>query len=196
MLGEALTIITSLFDGGYVNFAGDHFRVDSAKVWDLPEQRVPIGVAVSGNQSIETFAPLADHLIAVEPEAELVQQWDEAAPGSRTPQDRAAAGLLGRRPRRAPSSAPTSSSAGSVAAGRSTPSCPGPAGFAGATQFVDRGRRRLDPVRPGPRRDREAVARLRPTPASPTWRSCRSATRTQHDFLEFAEHELLPALRG
>ena len=29
MLEEALRIITALFDGGYVNFTGDHFRVDS-----------------------------------------------------------------------------------------------------------------------------------------------------------------------
>ena len=35
--------------------------------------RVPIGVAVSGAQSIARFAPLADHLIAVEPDADLDQ---------------------------------------------------------------------------------------------------------------------------
>src|SRR3954470_13865835 len=77
-LEEALKIINALFDGGYVDFVGNHYRVDSAKVWDLPQNPVPIGVAVSGHQSIETFAPLADHLIAVEPEAELVHQWDRA----------------------------------------------------------------------------------------------------------------------
>src|SRR6266702_2412157 len=33
MLAEALTIIAELFDGGYVNYAGKHFRVDSAKLW-------------------------------------------------------------------------------------------------------------------------------------------------------------------
>src|SRR3954447_21708008 len=78
MLGEALEIISALFDGGYVNYVGRHYRVDSAKVWDQPEQRVPIGVAVSGDQSIAKFAPMVDHLIAVEPEAELVTKWDEA----------------------------------------------------------------------------------------------------------------------
>src|SRR4051812_48132550 len=33
MLEEAIRIITSLFEGGYVNFAGSHYRVDSAKLW-------------------------------------------------------------------------------------------------------------------------------------------------------------------
>src|SRR3954447_7152175 len=81
MFVEAVEIIRALLEGGYVNYAGSHFRVDSAKVWDLPEDRVPLGVAVSGDQSIEKFAPLADHLIAVEPEAALVEKWDSVASG-------------------------------------------------------------------------------------------------------------------
>ena len=98
MLGEAMEMIRSLLAGGYVNFAGEHFRVDSAKLWDLPEQPVPIAVAVSGDQSIEKFAPLADHLIAVEPNSDLVETWDATLRRPRQPQDRAASDLLGRRP--------------------------------------------------------------------------------------------------
>ena len=75
---EALEIINQLFDGGYVNFVGDHYRVDSAKLWDLPETRVPIGVAVSGPQSIEVAAPRADFMIAVEPDGDAVKAFDEA----------------------------------------------------------------------------------------------------------------------
>lgn len=75
---EALQIINELLDGGYVNFGGDHYRVDSAKLWDLPEVRVPIGVAVSGPQSIEVAAPWSDFMIAVEPDADAVANYDEA----------------------------------------------------------------------------------------------------------------------
>ena len=57
MLSEALDVITALLAGGYVTYSGDHFRTDSAKVWDLSDQRVPIGIAVSGQQSIARFAP-------------------------------------------------------------------------------------------------------------------------------------------
>ena len=81
MLAEAVTIIRGLLDGGYVNFKGDHYRVDSAKLWDRPESRLEIGVAVSGDQSIETFAPMVDHLVAVEPREELVAKWDAAHRG-------------------------------------------------------------------------------------------------------------------
>jgi G6PDH family F420-dependent oxidoreductase len=81
MLAEATQIIRSLLDGGYVNFTGEHYRVDSAKLWDLPEEHLDIAMAVSGEQSINTFSPLVDHLVAVEPKAELVQQWDGSRSG-------------------------------------------------------------------------------------------------------------------
>ncbi|MGN6302160.1 MAG: TIGR03557 family F420-dependent LLM class oxidoreductase, partial [Angustibacter sp.] len=89
MLAEAVEIIRELFTGELTDYTGEHFRVESARLWDLPEQPVPIAAAVSGDRSIERFAPLADHLIAVQPEAELVQGWakhrkDAGQPASRT----------------------------------------------------------------------------------------------------------------
>jgi G6PDH family F420-dependent oxidoreductase len=83
-LEEALDIINALFDGGYVNYVGHHYRVDSAKLWDLPATRVPIGVAVSGPQSIAAFAPKAQVMIAVEPDPELGPAWDQAS-GAKAP---------------------------------------------------------------------------------------------------------------
>ena len=79
MLVEAIQIIRDLFDGGYTNFRGKHFDVSSAKLWDLPEKRVPIGVAVSGKQSCEVFGELGDVMVAVEPNAELGEWFDAAA---------------------------------------------------------------------------------------------------------------------
>jgi G6PDH family F420-dependent oxidoreductase len=79
MLAEAVTIIKALFDGGYVNFGGEYYDVDAAKLWERPEQPVPLGIAVSGRQSCELFAPMADVMIAVEPEASLGRWWDAAS---------------------------------------------------------------------------------------------------------------------
>jgi G6PDH family F420-dependent oxidoreductase len=78
LLSEAIELIGHLFDGGYVNHVGRHFRVDSARLWDLPETRVPIAVAVSGEQGVRRYAPVADAMIAVEPDADLCQHWDAA----------------------------------------------------------------------------------------------------------------------
>src|SRR3954467_1322518 len=71
MLVEALHIIRDLFDGGDTNFRGEHFDAEAAKLWDLPDKRVPIGVAVSGQQSCQIAGELADVMVAVEPKAEL-----------------------------------------------------------------------------------------------------------------------------
>lgn len=88
MLMEALQIISALHGGEQLSWTGEHFSVESAKIWDLPEQRVPIGVAVSGDASVEKFAPLADHLVAVEPDADLVSKWDEVRTGHDLPTNR------------------------------------------------------------------------------------------------------------
>ncbi|WP_347059335.1 TIGR03557 family F420-dependent LLM class oxidoreductase [Blastococcus sp. HT6-30] len=79
MLVEAIQIIRSLFDGdGYTNFRGEHFDVESAKLWDLPEKRVPIGVASGGKQASTIAGEHADALIATEPKPGLVEQFDAA----------------------------------------------------------------------------------------------------------------------
>jgi G6PDH family F420-dependent oxidoreductase len=75
MLVEAATIIRELQSGELVTWEGDYFRVDSARLWDAPEGGVPIAIAVSGEKSIVQFAPLADHLVAVKPDEELIKAW-------------------------------------------------------------------------------------------------------------------------
>lgn len=78
MLHEAIEIIRALFNGGMVNWRGDYFQVDSARLWDLPEIPVGIAVAMGGQKAVDKFATLADHLVAVEPNGELVQAWHSA----------------------------------------------------------------------------------------------------------------------
>src|SRR6476620_832232 len=62
MLAEAVGIIRELHTGELVDHAGEFFEVDSARIWDLPDDGVPLAVAVSGEASISTLAPMADHL--------------------------------------------------------------------------------------------------------------------------------------
>jgi G6PDH family F420-dependent oxidoreductase len=195
MLHEAIQIITSLFDGGYVNFAGSHYRVDSAKVWDLPEQRVPIGVAVSGDQSISTLAPLADHLIAVEPDKDLVTTWDQAVGGSDsrkigqipvcwdTDRDRAV--------ERAHQQFRWFAGGWKVNA-----ELPGPSGFAGATQFV-RPEDVAESIPCGPDVDAivEAVGQFSEAGFTDV-AVVQIGDENQQEFLEFAEKDLLPTLRA
>jgi G6PDH family F420-dependent oxidoreductase len=194
MLAEAVQIIRSLFQGGYVSFAGNHYRVDSAKLWDLPDDPVELAVAVSGSQSIDRFAPLVDHLIAVEPKPDLVTGWDRAAgrDGSRKigqlpicwDPDRDTAVERAHREFR-----------WFGGGWKVNAELPGPAGFAGATQFV--------------RPDDVAGSIPCGPDAGPIVDAVRSFEKagftdvalvqigdeSQRDFLAMAETELLPALR-
>lgn len=84
MLREAVEIIRELWAGGYVNYRGEHFDVESARVWDLPDTPPPLGIAASGRQSGELAGELADVLIAVEPSPDL-GRWFAAAGGAGKP---------------------------------------------------------------------------------------------------------------
>jgi G6PDH family F420-dependent oxidoreductase len=193
MLVEAVEIIDRLFEGGYVDYAGQRFRVDSAKLWDLPEQRVPVAAAVSGPQSIEKLGPLSDHLVAVQPEAGLLDRWREAGPRG----DRA----IGQMPI---SWAPDRDEAVRTAheqfrwfggGWKVNAELPGPAGFEGATQFV-RPEDVAEAIPCGP--DVDPVVE-----AAREWREAgftdlaivQVGDERQEDFLRWATDELLPALR-
>ena len=194
MLGEAVASIGRLFDGGYVDYVGDHYRVDSAKLWDLHDKRVPIGVAVSGAQSVDLLAPGADHLIAVEPKPDLLSRWDEVTGGRKQrkigqlpicwdpDRDRAV--------ERAHAQFRWFGGGWKVNA-----ELPGPAGFAGATQFV-----RPDDVAAsipcGPEVEPivEAVRSFEEVGYTDV-ALVQIGEESQDDFLRFAEKELLPALR-
>lgn len=76
MLAEAIEIIRELHTGELVDHKGTYFDVESARIWDLPDEPVQIGVAIGGSRGITALAPLADHLIAVEPSADLVREWN------------------------------------------------------------------------------------------------------------------------
>jgi G6PDH family F420-dependent oxidoreductase len=84
MLSEAVDLIGALFDGdgngngGRVNYRGRHFDVEQAKLWDLPSERVPIGIAVSGESSCRLAGGKGDIMIAVEPRSELVEMFEGA----------------------------------------------------------------------------------------------------------------------
>jgi G6PDH family F420-dependent oxidoreductase len=194
MLEEAVTIIRDLFQGGYVNFTGNHYRVDSAKLWDLPQQPLPIGIAVSGEQSIATFAPLADHLIAVEARAELVSRWDVAVghPNSRKIGQLPVCWGPDREKARARAHEMFRWFGGGW---KVNTELPGTAGFDGASQFV-RPEDVAEAIPCGPDLDPIIKAVREFEDAGFTDLALvQIGDESQRGFLEIAEKELLPALR-
>jgi G6PDH family F420-dependent oxidoreductase len=142
MLAEAIEVIRKLHEGDLVTHRGEFFDVDTARVWDLPEHGVPIATAVSGEAGIERFAPLSDHLIAVEPDGSLIETSNAVDGAPRIGDSSDGARAIGQIPicwdpdedtakKRAHDQFRWFGGGWAVNA-----DLPTPAGFAGATQFV------------------------------------------------------------
>jgi G6PDH family F420-dependent oxidoreductase len=194
MFEEAVQIIRELFTGEYVNFAGKHFRVDSAKLWDVADEPPPLGLAISGAQSATLAAEFADAMIAVEPDADLVQQFDEKG------------GKGKRRIGQVPICWDPSKDAAIERAHdqfrwfgsgwKVNAELPGTAAFAGASQFV-RPEDVADSIPCGPDVAAHVDAVREFEKAGFTDIAViQIGNESQPGFLEWAEQELLPALRG
>ena len=86
MLFEAIEVITKLFSGGVVRHRGDHFRLESAKLYTRPadDARVPIYVATAGPLNAKKTGRFADGMITVGAADEKIGMlWDKFAEGAR-----------------------------------------------------------------------------------------------------------------
>jgi coenzyme F420-dependent glucose-6-phosphate dehydrogenase len=78
MLAEAVAVIRRLLAGGNVNHSGDYFRVENAELFTLPEEPPPIILAVGGPRGAKLAGELGDGMLAVEPNARLVESFETA----------------------------------------------------------------------------------------------------------------------
>lgn len=82
-LVESIDIITRLFTGKVIKHHGDHFRVESAKLYTLPDSPPPIYVATSGPIMAARTGKLTDGIITVGAADEkvkmLMERFDKGA---------------------------------------------------------------------------------------------------------------------
>ncbi len=190
---EAVEIIRELFTGEYVNYVGRHYRVDSAKLWDVGDTPPRIGMAVSGQQSCSLAGAHADAMIAVEPEASYGEMFD-AAGGAGKPR-------VGQVPI---SWGPDKDKAIDRAhelfrwfggGWKVNAELPGTAAFAAASQFVTKDDV-AESIPCGPDLDAHVQAVKAFADAGFTHVAVvQIGAETQEDFLPWAQRELLPALR-
>ncbi|MFI6048963.1 TIGR03557 family F420-dependent LLM class oxidoreductase [Streptomyces violascens] len=193
MLEEAIDIIRALFEGGNVNHQSAHFGVANAQLWDLPDELPPIGVAVSGERSCALAGRSADLVIATEAKSELLASFDRHGgtgkprvgqlPVCYDPDRDAAVARAHDQYRWFAGGWPVNSE------------LPGPSGFEAATQFVTR----EDVARSIPCGDDvdDFVDAVRPYAEAGFTEIAlvQIGGPQQLPFIDWAEKELLPALR-
>jgi coenzyme F420-dependent glucose-6-phosphate dehydrogenase len=77
-LEEAISIIRLLWEGGNKSHHGHYYTVENARLYTLPEKPPPLLVAIGGPRSGELAGRVGDGLIATEPEAEIIREFDAA----------------------------------------------------------------------------------------------------------------------
>src|SRR5688500_8317106 len=78
MLREAIEIMQALWQGELFSHSGEYYEVETARIYDLPEEPVPIVLGVSGKKSATLAGELGAGIMAVEAEPSLVRDWKSA----------------------------------------------------------------------------------------------------------------------
>jgi coenzyme F420-dependent glucose-6-phosphate dehydrogenase len=84
-LAEAIEVIRALWEGELTSHRGEHYRVENARIYSMPEEPPPLLVAVAGSRSVELAAEHGDGIIGTAPIAQSVKQFrDEGGEGKPT----------------------------------------------------------------------------------------------------------------
>lgn len=75
-LEEAVGIIRQLFAGERVNHRGEHFTVEHAQLYSLPDEPPPIHLAAGGKRSAALAGRIADGLVGVKPTPDEVDAFE------------------------------------------------------------------------------------------------------------------------
>ncbi|GAA3474532.1 TIGR03557 family F420-dependent LLM class oxidoreductase [Nonomuraea roseola] len=78
MLEEAVEVMRKLWQGDLVTHRGAHYRVDTARLYTLPDQPPPIYMSGFGAKSVELAGRIADGYISTGPAAEMVELFHKS----------------------------------------------------------------------------------------------------------------------
>src|SRR5207302_440254 len=77
MLEEAIEVIRKLWQGGVQRHRGRHYRVEHARIYDLPSEPPPIVLSAFGQKALELAARVGDGFATVGPDDESVRFFRE-----------------------------------------------------------------------------------------------------------------------
>ena len=85
MLEEAVDVIRSLWTGEQVDHDGEHYTVENARLYTLPEELPPIHVAADGTRTATVAGNIGDGLVSTGPDESVVQAFQNASERAEPP---------------------------------------------------------------------------------------------------------------
>jgi G6PDH family F420-dependent oxidoreductase len=83
MLDEAVEVIRELFSGRLITHHGPHYRIDTARLYSVPDSPPPIFMSGFGEKAIKLAARVADGYMCVQPNADFVRLYRDSGGGDR-----------------------------------------------------------------------------------------------------------------
>lgn len=81
MLEEAVEVIRALWTGDVVRHDGEHYTVDTARIYTLPDEPPPIYISGFGPHATDLAARIGDGYITTSPDTELLQRFRDGSGG-------------------------------------------------------------------------------------------------------------------
>ena len=75
MLEEAVEVMRALWTGEVVNHEGEHYTVEHARLYTVPDQPVPVFVSGFGPRATDLAARIGDGYISVKPQKDAVERF-------------------------------------------------------------------------------------------------------------------------
>src|SRR3954447_2931694 len=81
MLEEAVELMRRLWSGEVITDRGNHYDVDTARIYTLPDQPPPVYVSAFGPKALDVAARIGDGFITTQDDADAVSSWKEKSGG-------------------------------------------------------------------------------------------------------------------
>ena len=78
MLGEAIEIIRTLWEGETTSYRGEHYTVENARLFTLPDEPPSIPIAADGPKAARFAGERGDGFVGVSPDGDLLETFDDA----------------------------------------------------------------------------------------------------------------------
>jgi G6PDH family F420-dependent oxidoreductase len=80
-LEEALEVMRKLWTGEVVTVRGEHYDIDQARIYTLPDQPVPVYVSAFGPKALDVAARIGDGFINTNDDADMVREFKDKSDG-------------------------------------------------------------------------------------------------------------------